>query len=249
MVEILDQQISSLIKATDESLWTAYQCAIDGEAPQVGKLVFPKNSKGKTRVSEQEARQLLIANLGNTHFSFSIETPTLGNYGFSGKGKRNAMTDLTLYEPKGVAYLNMEFKAGNTSQKRHNRMHINKDMVKLVSEDVNGFWFHTLEATNSASVSNLWQTIRQELKTAIQDTGGSFSPKQLTFHCCVLKQAFSVQTTFQLDEQSRSTDWLVGVNPPSVEMKNGRLNQLQKTDCWTVSSQETASQVVTTEVP
>lgn len=244
MAETLDRQICSLIQATDESLWRTYQCAVRGETPQIVRLVFPKTSKGKVRVSEQEARQLLIANLADTDFFYSIETPTLGNYGFSGKGKRNAMTDLTLCEPSGSAYLNMEFKSGNTSKQRRNRNHIQKDIVKLVSENVDGFWFHTLRATNSASISRLWQTIRQELKAIIQDTAGAFPPKQLTFHCCVLEQAFSLQKTLQLDERSCSDDWLEDVNPPSFRVKDGQLCQIQEADGWKLHRQEPVSMEV-----
>ncbi len=105
MPQTLDTQFDGLIQATDRLLWDAYRSAVSG-AHQPGKLVFPKTSKGKVRVSEQEAKQLLIQNVRNSVFSYSVETPTLGNYGFSGVGERNAMTDLSLYA-NGVCYVNM----------------------------------------------------------------------------------------------------------------------------------------------
>ena len=237
MAETLDQQICRLIRATDESLWNTFQCAIDGKVPDVGKLVFPRTSKNEVRVSEQEARQLLIANLTETDLVYSIETPTLGNYSFGGKGKRNAMTDLTLYPLGKAPCLNMEFKSGNTTKRRRDRKHIAKDIVKLVWENVDGFWFHILEATNQRSISELWNTFRQELKAVVQDAQGKFAPKQLTFHCCVLKQTFSVQTTLRLDERSYSPDWLDDFHPPSFRVKKDRLCELQKPDGWTVKRQ------------
>ncbi len=163
-----DLQISKLIEATDTLLWDAYRSAIN-RTPPAGKLIFPQTSKKTVRVSEQEAKQLLIGKLADTPFLFSIETPTLGKYSFKGKGKRNAMTDLTLYTTRGTPHLNMEFKAGNTSTIRIERKHIKKDIMKLVAEDVNGFWFHILEKANGRGVETLWKTIRHELKAVTQD--------------------------------------------------------------------------------
>jgi hypothetical protein len=237
--------VPQLIQATDKLLWDAYRSAISGTHP-AGQLVFPKTLKGKIRVSEQEAKQLLIGILGSSPYSFSVETPTLGNYRFSGVGKRNAMTDLTLYAD-GVRFMNMEFKAGNTSIKRKNRGKIIKDIKKLVLEDVNGFWFHTLDATNKASVETLWKTIRQELKAVVQETAAPLRLKQFTFHCCVLREGFSVQTTFQLNELARDADWLADVMPPRFRVKGGRLIEIHDAGDWCVSRHASTVEAVTTE--
>lgn len=231
MPHTLDKQFDGLIQATDRLLWDAYRSAVSG-AHQAGKLIFPQTSKGKVRVSEQEAKQLLIENLRNSMFSYSVETPTLNNYGFSGKGERNAMTDLSLYV-RAVRYVNMEFKAGTTSIKRKNLGKITKDMKKLVGEDVKGFWFHTLQGTNRASILSLWRTIRQELRAVVQAIPAVRS-KQFTFHCCVLREAFSVQTTFQLDELSRDPEWLGNLIPPKFRVSKGQVIELNDANDWQV---------------
>ncbi len=231
MPQTFDTQFDGLIQATDRLLWDAYRSAVSG-VHQTGKLIFPKTSKGNVRVSEQEAKQLLIQNVRNSMFSYSVETPTLDNYGFSGVGQRNAMTDLTLYADS-VRFVNMEFKAGNSSTKRKNLSKITKDIKKLVVEDVRGFWFHTLKATNRASIASLWQTIRQELKSVVQATPMLLA-KQFTFHCCILREAFSVQTTFQLDELSRDPEWLDNLMPPKIRVSKGQVIELSDANDWQV---------------
>lgn len=231
MPQTLDMQFDGLIQASDRLLWEAYHSAVNG-VHHAGQLIFPKTSKGKVRVSEQEAKQLLIENVRNSTFSYSVETPTLGNYGFSGAGKRNAMTDLSLYAD-GIRFVNMEFKAGNTSIKRKNLGKISKDIKKLVLEDVRGFWFHTLVATNRASIVRLWQTIRQELKTVVQEAP-TLSSKTFTFHCCVLREAFSVRTTFQLGELSRDPEWLESLTPPTFRVSKGKVIELIDANDWRV---------------
>lgn len=231
MPQTLDTQFDGLIQATDRLLWDAYRSAVSS-VHQAGKLIFPKTSKGKVRVSEQEAKQLLIQNVRNSMFSYSVETPTVGNYGFSGVGERNAMTDLSLYA-NGVRFVNMEFKSGTTSIKRKNLGKITKDMKKLVLEEVKGFWFHTLGATNRASIASLWKTIRQELRAVVQATP-AFRAKQFTFHCCVLREAFSVQTTFQLNELSRDPEWLCNLTPPMFRVSKGQVIELSDANDWQV---------------
>jgi len=232
MPTVIDAQLQKLIQATDSLLWEAYRSA-NSVTHTAGQIVFPKTSKGRIRVSEQEAKQLLIGTLRDSPFSFSVETPTLGNYRFSGVGKRNAMTDLSIYT-NGVRYLNMEFKAGNASMKRKNLKTITKDIQKLVLEDVDGLWFHTLKATNRASVAKLWKTIRQELKTIVEQSSGPLRSKQFTFHCCVLREAFSVQSTFPLDELSRKPEWLDNLTPPTFRVSKGQVIELSDANDWQV---------------
>jgi len=213
MTQELDQKIISLIKATDEMLWDSYHLTT-GAQPR-HQLIFPKTSKGKIRVSEQEARQSLIRNLIGTPFNFSVETPTDGNYRFSGKGERNAMTDLTLYADNKPC-LNIEFKSGNTSTKRMKKNHITKDLIKLICEPVNGLWFHVLETANENGINILWNTIKSELKSIAKSK--PIKNKLLVFNCCVLKEGYSVQTSIPLNEDGRKEDWLNELpNPPDTK--------------------------------
>jgi len=213
MTQELDQKISNLIKATDEMLWGSYHLITGAQPPN--QLIFPKTSKGTIRVSEQEARQSLISNLIGTPFNFSVETPTGGNYRFSGKGERNAMTDLTLYTDNKPC-LNIEFKSKNTSPKRIKKNHITKDLIKLICEPVNGLWFHVLETADKNGINKLWNTIKSELKSIVKSK--PIKNKLLVFHCCVLKGGYSVQTSIPLNEDGRKEDWLNDLpNPPDTK--------------------------------
>lgn len=156
------------------------------------------------------------------------------------------MTDLTLYK-EGQRCLNMEFKAGNTSTKRLKRKHINKDIQKLVFEDVNGFWFHILEKANGTGIETLWKTIQHELK-AVTQLDRKFNTKHFTFHCCVLREAYSVQTTFVLNDDSRKMDWLNNLQPPVVNVKKSLLIDLPDTDGWVARGYSSNVEAVTMEV-
>jgi len=115
------------------------------------KLIFPSKGKdGKKtdeiRISEQEARFLFCRELEKSrknykNYYYSVETPTLYQYSFSGVKKTSAMTDLTIHEKENDEYkrlVNVEFKAHNPDKD-----HIKKDIEKLVTEDVdNKLWFH-----------------------------------------------------------------------------------------------------------
>lgn len=246
MPATLDPRLIELVGATDTALWEAYHSAIKGKCP-AGGLIFPLKADGTIRVSEQEARQSLIAKLQNSAFPFSVETPTVGRYRFSSEGERSASTDLTLYGPNGARLLNFEFKAGNTSTAATNLSHITKDIQKLILEDVDGFWFHILNATDRGSVEKLWETIRQELKSVVRQTAPDLRAKQLTFHCCVLRQGFSVQTTFALDNLCRAEDWLMNVAPPCFRVGRQQLIDIGGAEGWFVNRHVPRLEIVTTE--
>src|ERR1700677_2801304 len=107
------ESVGGLIKKTDQLLWVCYHAAKSGGpvTATANRLVFPKFADGVVRVSEQEAKQSLIDLLPGSPFFYSVETPTSGNYSFTGDGERSAATDLTLYTDTGERYLNFEFKA------------------------------------------------------------------------------------------------------------------------------------------
>lgn len=224
--------IDKLICATDLSLWQAYDLAHEGTLTP-GQLVFPGTAKGTVRVSEQESKICLIRHLIDSQFSFSVETPTKMAYCFSGASKRNAMTDITLYG-NGERLLNMEFKAGNVSINRRNQNHITKDIEKLVCENVDGYWFHTLRTTGNNSLKRLWDTIRRALRSVVARTDSIRCSKLFTFHCCVLQQGYSVSTTFELNDQSNQEKWLESLAAPEVLIRKGQLDELRSADGWSL---------------
>lgn len=235
--------LCKLIQETDHSLWQSYHAAREGSHTP-GRIVFPKTSKGEVRVSEQEAKLCLIRHVANSPFSYSVETPTQLTYCFTGVGRRNAMTDVTLYED-GAPRANIEFKSGNVSAKRKNTTHITKDIEKLVCENVDAFWFHTLKATNDLSLTHLWGALRQALKEFVASQSVKYAPKRFTFHCCVLQQGFSVTTTFELNERSVEENWLKTLESPTVVIRKGQLVELQTAEGWSVLRLESALEMCT----
>src|SRR5574344_175220 len=66
-----------------------------------GKLVFPIKRDKTKRISEQEARFLLVKQLEKqeqTKFQYSVESPTTKSYCFTGKGERSGNIDLCIYD-------------------------------------------------------------------------------------------------------------------------------------------------------
>ena len=91
-----------------------------GDNPKVeeGKLVFPSTRDGKRRVSEQEARLLLVKQLEKTEqteYQYAIEAPTSEVYSFTGSGSRSGNIDLCIYK-NGKPFSLIEFKSKNPNQ-------------------------------------------------------------------------------------------------------------------------------------
>jgi hypothetical protein len=222
----MDADVRKIIQRTDESLWRTYTDQKRKVKPQ-GKMIFPFRGNNEIRVSEQEARQQFIESLQTSDFFYSVETPTLGRYAFSkseSDNKRSASTDLTLYkleanEPK--SFLNIEFKAHNTSQERKSSSHIDKDIQKLLTENVDGLWFHLLEKVDQKSLALWWETMKgslqkrlddlpariEKLNKKIQESEGpsyekdelflleKIEGKKIHFHCCALAAEKSANAT------------------------------------------------------
>lgn len=125
------------------------QYIVDGNN---GRIYIPKNDHGLMRVSEQELRQLFIELFLSDElfksYRYSVETPTIGKYRFSSKGKRYipmvvsdcsarrtygrcANIDLSIFEGENRVAI-IEFKANNPGSFEHA-----KDFVKLSSEPGN----------------------------------------------------------------------------------------------------------------
>jgi hypothetical protein len=110
------------------------------------RLVLPTYRDGSHRVSEQEARSIAQRLVADSHYYFSIETPTDGLYKFSGKDDtrpRSASHDMSLYlspDPKSVA-AHVEFKQGHKSGFTGIQV-IAKDLEKLVGSARHSLWFH-----------------------------------------------------------------------------------------------------------
>lgn len=216
MPALQPETLQNVVDETDHRLWSRYAAAWNRrfDVPGPDRLIFPTYSDGVVRVSEQEAKYSMVGRLADTDFLYSVETPTLKNYSFTGKGERSAATDLTLYDPDGVRLLNVEFKAHGISIGRKDLKAITKDIVKLVREDVTGLWFHTLERVDSGTIGNVWSVLRQEIKAVLGRAGIDFMRKSVFLHICVLGRQVSLQTEIKLPPEVIGPGWLEDIEPP-----------------------------------
>lgn len=228
--------LETMFREAETELWSRYKIStqgVSGSAENIKGLIFPTNSDGKVRVSEKEARQLVIEQIHKHSLSYSIETPTRKKYCFSGKTPRSASTDLSIYDHAGKKLFNIEFKAGARSLDRGDVKDITKDFKKLALEDVDGIWFHTLENVDIRSVRGLWQTINRELNNVLSTTVGQRTPKTLDFHLSILSLCCSVSRSFDIQADCSS----IGAIDHPVITNRQSLRQSERTyevDGWTI---------------
>lgn len=131
------------------------------ESGKKTNLIFPIDTKGNKRISEQELRIAMISLLHFFNYpqlEFAVEAPTVGKYSFTGKSKRSGATDLSFYN-KGEKILNVEFKANNPSQES-----IDKDIEKLVNENCYGAWCHIFENEDSGTLISIFNKLSEALQ-------------------------------------------------------------------------------------
>ncbi len=75
----------------------------------------------------------------------------------------------------------------------------------------------------------------------------NYKKKAITFHCCVLREGYSIERTLLVDDDSRSSDWLDNLPPPTVTVKKGLLIDLPETEGWIVRRSSTNVEAVTME--
>jgi len=233
------KKFKAMIKSTDQQLWSAYAAALeeDKKPPDDVPVRFPRYreevNKGGVRVSEQEAKLILVLELGKKGFACAAEVPTESTYRFSNKNtkdaganKRSALTDLVVYKPDGNCLCNMEFKEGGCSCEGKNQESIAKDIEKLLCEGEDGFWFHTLKSVNTKTLGKLWEVFVQALKDKdrkIKKDGGKIQKKHLTFHFAVLNPEFSVERTIKIDPAKSAEDWVKEVVAVKYKVPKGKL--------------------------
>lgn len=187
----VSEALFKVAQATDLMLWNAFRAAERNEPLAAGvRLLFPHYEKG-VRVSEQEARFTFARALEDSSFLYSVETPTVELYRQKGATDSRASFDLTVLDTSARALANCEFKCGGASLLRKNRMHIAKDLEKLLRDPGHGLWFHLLEAVDNSTLRNLLEVIRDEIDALVLKYP-SIEPKTIVLHICVLRQEFSV---------------------------------------------------------
>jgi len=131
-------------------------------------LQFPKLRNNVMRISEQESKICFTYILFKEKINFSVETPTLNTYSFTGNNDLSARIDITIYNKENREY-NVEFKAHNPAQKS-----ISKDFEKLIKETKKGNWFHTFKNINSSTLKRLIE----KFNNSIQDTATTDCSKE-----------------------------------------------------------------------
>ena len=184
-MEMIDRSVMG--REVSESLWCIYH-----QRPGSAKLVLPRKRDGTRRVSEQESKILIAQWLENHGYCYSIETPTTQQYQQSGSTALSARTDITMYggADDSARVVNIELKAGTPDVEA-----FRKDFEKLLREQIDGFWFHTLERASP----DTWDSIQTKMSESFRKerTNIAKSKQTIVFGFCVLEAP--QYTSFVLD--------------------------------------------------
>lgn len=181
---------------TCQLLWELPDVKASNQTIDYPRLIIPEKRSKDPRISEQEARFVYSSVLNNSRFYYSIETPTEKEYTISGKGKRSASTDLTIYEYDGEfkKLVNVEFKAHNAKFEE-----IEKDIRKLINEEKIGNWFHLLKNTNSKTLKALFEKVKKAL---VEDYDKKISKISILFCFCILDKKWACMKHFYWDSST-----------------------------------------------
>jgi len=188
--------LKELCQSSDTKLWESYSMSIGRpiQEPTSCTLLFPKYYKNNEdiRISEQEARFVFSEVLCNKGIYYSIEAPTEKDYQLTGEKPLSASTDLTIYSNSFYRLFNVEFKSKGASPEAKEHFDIQKDIQKLLRENVNGLWFHLLKSVNNSTIPNLMQVFTNEIASVLESFKSDILKKSISFHICVLEHGFSL---------------------------------------------------------
>lgn len=160
-----EEHIEKVIKRTFKIIKKVYdnQQEKNGlkDAGNGSRIIFPKKRKDDTtRVSEQELRFIFVEQLNEEinknkdwDVYYSVETPTIEEYGFTDPSKKESGNiDLVLHDSCFKRIALIEFKAKNPSRKAYQ-----KDFVKLTKEpdDSLRYFIQILENTYKNTKENI----------------------------------------------------------------------------------------------
>ncbi len=170
-------ELKGLSKAVSDKLWE-----MTDDGPGRPHLIFPEYRDKRIRVSEQESKIIFTKVLDQSHWFYSVETPTVQTYVQSGATPLSARTDISLYETSSPSskLVNIELKAHNTTKEN-----LRKDLEKLLREEIDGLWFHTLENCNSATLPRICKKFMDAFYDLRQYFGGK--PRIILVVFCVLE--------------------------------------------------------------
>lgn len=187
----LIEDLSEINRLTCVKLWNVAASGDKKIGVLAPRLIIPTLGSGRPRISEQEARTIYcsVVESCNRYF-FSIETPTVQDYQFSGSTPMHARSDLSLYTFNDgfEKVVNVEFKANNPDPD-----FIRKDIEKLVREQKTGNWFHFLENVDRGTLPSVFGKISSSLQ-AVTNNSALTSP--IVFCFCVLEKKWAAMKCF-----------------------------------------------------
>jgi hypothetical protein len=157
-------------------------------------LIFPRKRDGITRISEQESKMLLCQLLERSSWFYSVETPTLETYQQQGDDAISGRSDVSVY----ATHL-PDSKRANVELKAHGKITVEdfrKDFEKVLRENLDTLWFHTLENTNSGTFPNVFRKIREAFALLKGEIDGR--SHSIVFAFCVLERRELWLTTVAL---------------------------------------------------
>ncbi|MCH5335413.1 MAG: hypothetical protein J1D86_06405 [Alistipes sp.] len=195
--EELKNKVEDIIEKTFEELEMIYLYCCDNRSVNTeGGVVFPKYSKEKIRVSEQELRCVFIQNLCKAGLHYSVETPTIKRYSFADKTSpkvyerdsnsgESARIDLTIHDKDAKRLCIVEFKAHGGAGE-HN---CKKDFLKLYAEpDVDlRYFIQIFESFNKKTFNSVKEKLKNSSKYIIENVSQNaeaniFDKVQCRFH-------------------------------------------------------------------
>jgi hypothetical protein len=194
------KKVEELIETSLEELLEIGSETAPPPAASDSRIIYPvkrDTNTNKRRVSEQEAKQLFLKQLENqTHFFYSVETPTLKTFRFQGLSApalandgRSASIDVCLYEATGTGYKRkhyVEFKAHNVK-----KFSISKDFFKLRYDNdgvsMINYFVHVIETFDKGTINRLRDKYQNAFKPQDSDFANAQSVKNKIIVClCVL---------------------------------------------------------------
>lgn len=204
-------------------------------------LIYPKKKEPKTdeqakRISEQEAKILFCHILLQNKVVFSVETPTIGEYSFTGNKKISARLDLCIYKKEENQYVRsncIEYKAHNKSKT------FRSDIEKLLCEKGNNYFVHILDSVNSGTLytssaqTNRTPVINKYINT-IKRLNDSKACNEihfdsLTFYICILNPFRIITNTIsKTDIAHIDTKLKLEITPQGLPITDSNSNWKRK---------------------
>lgn len=133
------------------------QCELDEYSKTKTSLIYPQKNEPKKggplkRISEQEGKILLCHILLQKNVVFSLETPTVEKYSFTGNRNISGNLDLCIYEIRNNKY----YRTNCIEYKAHNmRKTYKTDFQKLLHEQGNNYFIHILQSADNYTLCSL----------------------------------------------------------------------------------------------